>query len=272
MDIMDIIMSKAIAKKYADSQLSMLAYSNVILEGVFEPDRHDVIETNITDIKPGDTVRVIWNGVAYMCVAYEYRPDENTRVVVFGNTAYINGNSDGVPFIHMIYPDENGNLLSGFAEVAVLMTFCGLSFDGSVSIKVFTETTEDLLDSEGKIASNFMPNWSVSNSVDLDFYGIGQVTLSLFAQGGGNAIVENVRSFWNRLSKKENLLLSLKYSGFTIIIDGHTRFVTVDDEGNFSCANLCYSFMATDETLTSYKIDVSIVRNGDNAVVVVKVA
>ena len=105
----------------------------VLLDGVFEWGETFSIMTNITDIKVGDTVKVTWDGVEYTCVAYEFDNGEGMMITAFGNTTMGGyGEDNGVPFVHVIMPNENGDLTGGFVPVSDDVT-------GSVSIKVSTE-------------------------------------------------------------------------------------------------------------------------------------
>ena len=97
-----------------------------------------MIFTNLIDYKAGDKFTVTWNGVEYTCVAYEFDDGSGMKSVAFGNMGYITGEDDGVPFVHVVMPDENGNMMGGFVPTA------DEGFGGSVSIKMITEVVHPI--------------------------------------------------------------------------------------------------------------------------------
>ena len=97
-----------------------------------------------------------------------------------------------------------------------------------------------------------LPEWCEQKLVNLDSYGLGQVILGLFLQGGGTLEVEDATDFWDSLSVPNDVILGLYHDGSTIIIGGTTRFMK-----GLICEAIAFSFMIFDGT-NSYTISVFI--------------
>lgn len=103
--------------------------------------------------------------------------------------------------------------------------------------------------------------------VDLDKYGIGEIILYLFSQGGGTHTAEAVKEFWDAVSKGNELQLTMQYSPFTIQIAGVTRFIGISGD----CDNVAFSFTVADTDGSVRSVSVSIARSHPNAYIAVKV-
>ena len=144
------------------------------------------------------------------------------------------------------------------ADVVAAITALCFDFNGGTTMTVSQETKT--------IDPKYLPP-SQPKVIDLDSYGIGQVIVGLFANGGGTHSMQTNEQFWADISTDSELRLEQADGPFRFVVDHG-----VSMKGGNGPVQLSYNFLVMDETGALHNIAVCIGRNGDNIIVNVKVA
>lgn len=220
------------------------ADKRVLMEGVFEPNETGKIVTDITEVKAGDTVQVTWNGVEYTCVAFAYA-DGTYKAVCFGNPLGIDGENNGMPFLH----------------IAVETT--------SPPARYFiTEDTEPVTVKVALLISHPIEAKYLVKTINLDDYGIGQTITELFNAGGGLRNIGVTGTFWYDVGTKDVLRLELSLGGtMRILVDQCARLWNGEE-----CRQIGFFLFLADEYGNACRIELAIFMvnadvNGDGSVI-----
>lgn len=105
--------------------------------------------------------------------------------------------------------------------------------------------------------------------VDLDSYVLGAAILQFVQQGGGVGVQSEMGKFWDDISNRDNLRLTMAYGQYFFVIDQCARMYIGDSD--VAC-QLSFALLLVTETGETTNVSVAIARNNNKAVIAVKVS
>lgn len=104
--------------------------------------------------------------------------------------------------------------------------------------------------------------------VDLDKYGLGEILLYYYSQGGGAKGFEDNSEFWNEFKPVSDVILRMGYNGYEICMPV-TNLIWYDN--GTTCGGVSCSFTVVSDTMEIGTVNIAFSKYGSTTIVVVKV-